>query len=118
MDLKIEHNIDKSKITTLVDGHTGYIEYSNYPGGIDITHTIVPKEIGGRGVAAALVQFALEYAQENNLKVRATCSYVQVYFKRHQERWGHLEDPIESKFPLMDGMGGNACGTTKPSGSN
>lgn len=115
MELKIEHNKEKGSITTQLDGVTGFIEYTEFPGGIDIVHTVVPKKIGGRGVAAALVKFAFEYAKENNLKVRPTCSYVEIYLKRHKEEWGFLEEPIETKFPMMDGLKGTACGTTKPS---
>ncbi len=113
MEIKIEHIRQENRFQTIVDGIKGYVEYETYPGGLDLTHTVVPKPIGGRGVAAALVKHSLEYAIQNNLKVRPTCSYVRVYLERHKAEYGQLEDKIVTKFQVMDGMSGNACGTKK-----
>ena len=114
MEILIEHNQQEKRFFTVIDGITGYVEYIEYTGGLDLAHTIVPKEIGGRGIAAALVKHALEYAIANNLKVRPTCSYVRVYMERHKEFYGHLEDKTGNRFHAMEGMSGNACGTKKP----
>lgn len=114
MEILIEHNQQQKRFFTVIDGVTGYVEYIEYTGGLDLAHTIVPKEIGGRGIAAALVKHVLEYAIAHNLKVRATCSYVRVYMVRHKELYGHLEDTTGNRFHVMEGMNGNACGTKKP----
>lgn len=52
-------------------------------------HTLVPPEIGGRGVAARLVEALIADAQAQGFKVRPDCSYVAVAFKRHPE-WAAL----------------------------
>jgi predicted GNAT family acetyltransferase len=113
MEIKIDHNRQDKRFETIVEGVKGYVEYKEYPGGLDLAHTIVPKAIGGRGVAAALVKYVLEYARKHNLKVKPTCSYVRVYMQRHKDEYGDLEDKIETKFPVMDGMFGHACGSDK-----
>lgn len=113
MDLNIIHDRSARRFETIVDGIKGYVEYKEYAGGLDLAHTIVPKSIGGRGIAAGLVKYVLDYARENDLKVKPTCSYVRVYMQRHKEQYGDLEDKIETKFPIMDGMFGHACGSDK-----
>ena len=59
----IHHDAVAHRFITEADGHTAYVEYETGDGHIVITHTIVPSEIGGRGIAAALVRTALEYAR-------------------------------------------------------
>lgn len=48
-------------------------------------HTLVPPEIGGRGVAARLVEALVADARESGFKIQPMCSYVAVAFKRHPE---------------------------------
>jgi len=50
---------------------------------IDLQHTEVPPSGKGHGVGDALVRAALAYARERNLRVMATCPYVQAWLRRH-----------------------------------
>jgi predicted GNAT family acetyltransferase len=50
-----------------------------------ITHTGVPGELGGRGLAAEITKFALDHARSQGWTVIAQCSYVAVYIKKHTE---------------------------------
>ncbi len=50
-----------------------------------IAHTGVPSRVGGRGIAGALVQAALDEARERGWKVRPVCSYAAVWMQRHPE---------------------------------
>lgn len=52
-------------------------------------HTLVPPEIGGRGVAAALVDALVRDAKEQGFTVVPQCSYVDAQFRRHPE-WAGL----------------------------
>ncbi len=52
-------------------------------------HTLVPPEIGGRGVAARLVEALIADAREHGFKVDPQCSYVAAAFKRHPD-WAAL----------------------------
>jgi predicted GNAT family acetyltransferase len=50
-----------------------------------LTHTEVPPALEGRGIAAALVKAALDWARAEGLRVRPLCSYVVAYMRRHPE---------------------------------
>jgi predicted GNAT family acetyltransferase len=52
-------------------------------------HTLVPSEIGGRGVAAKLVEALVHDAREQGFKIDPQCSYVAAAFKRHPD-WADL----------------------------
>ncbi len=52
-------------------------------------HTLVPSAIGGRGVAAKLVEALVADARERDFRIVPACSYVAVAFRRHPE-WGDL----------------------------
>lgn len=52
-------------------------------------HTLVPPEIGGRGVAAALVEALVADARAQGFTIVPQCSYVEAQFRRHPE-WAEL----------------------------
>ena len=53
-------------------------------------HTLVPKEIGGRGVAGKLVDALIADAREQGFRVVPECSYVAAAFAKHPE-WADLK---------------------------
>ena len=53
------------------------------------THTIVPPEIGGRGIAALLVQRLMADAREHGFKVVPQCWYVAKKFDENLQ-WSDL----------------------------
>lgn len=81
----IAHDPASHRFTTDVDGELGYLEYERAGEVMVITHTIVPPAIGGRGIAARLVQAALAHAREAGLKVDPRCSYADAWMRRHPE---------------------------------
>ena len=84
-DLDIRHIAEQSCFECTVDGLRCEMDYRRTGNVLAITHTGVPPELEGRGIAAALVRFALAYARENGLKIRPLCSYVRVYMQRHKD---------------------------------
>lgn len=52
-------------------------------------HTLVPPEIGGRGVAARLVEALIADARSERFRIEPACSYVEAAFRRHPE-WANL----------------------------
>jgi uncharacterized protein len=66
-----------------VDGHTGFLRYAKAPGEIELIHTEVPPELGGRGLGGVLAKAALEYAQAAGLKVIPSCPFVKKYLERN-----------------------------------
>ncbi|HWS77027.1 MAG TPA: GNAT family N-acetyltransferase [Thermomonas sp.] len=83
MQAEIRHDAASHRFLTEVDGHTGHVEYEERDGVMAITHTIVPPAIGGRGIAAQLMQAAMEFARGAGLKVDPQCSYADAWMRRH-----------------------------------
>ena len=52
-------------------------------------HTLVPREIGGRGVAGRLVDALIADARAQGFKVKPVCSYVAAAFEKHPD-WADL----------------------------
>ena len=84
-DMTIVHNEAENRFETLIDGRTGYISYKERDDKLVYDHTIVPPQLGGRGVGSALVKKALDYARENNKKVVPQCSFVASYIDKNPE---------------------------------
>lgn len=53
------------------------------------THTLVPGAIGGRGVAARLVEALVSEARARGARIEPACSYVAAAARRHPE-WGDV----------------------------
>lgn len=84
-NLDIVHNQAAKRFEVSVDNQTGYISYQESDGKLVYDHTIVPQELGGRGIGSALVKHALDYAREHNKKVVPQCSFVSSYINSHSE---------------------------------
>ncbi|MDE6720558.1 MAG: N-acetyltransferase [Bacteroidaceae bacterium] len=50
-----------------------------------ISHTLVHEGNEGKGIGKLLVQKAVEYAQEQRLKILPLCSFARVYIERKPE---------------------------------
>lgn len=86
MTYDIRHNESESRYETTIDGVVAYAAYDREgEDRIVFTHTIVPDEISGRGVAGAIVKHALDDVRGRQLKVVPQCAYVAAYIKRHPE---------------------------------
>ncbi|WP_010200884.1 GNAT family N-acetyltransferase [Psychrobacter sp. PAMC 21119] len=83
--LDIVHDEQAKRFETSINGHTGYISYQERDGKLVYDHTIVPQELGGRGVGSGLVKHALDYAREQDRKVVPQCSFVASYISKHPE---------------------------------
>ncbi len=83
--LEIVHNQHAHRFETTVDNTTAYISYLDNGDIIIFNHTIVPSEIGGRGIAGELTKYALAYAREHGKKIVPACSYVASYVQKHPE---------------------------------
>jgi hypothetical protein len=82
----IRKNEQASQYETTVDGITAYAAYElEDPERIVFTHTIVPEELSGRGIANQLVKHGLDEARSRGLTVVPQCSFVAAFIKRHPE---------------------------------
>jgi len=65
--------------------HRAVAEYVIRDGRMVFTHTFVPPELRGRGLAEKLVRAGLEQARADRRKVVPQCSYVAAFIERHRE---------------------------------
>jgi predicted GNAT family acetyltransferase len=79
------HNQETHRFEVTVDGHQAVLDYILKNNRIIFTHTSVPAPIEGRGLGSLLVEFGLDYARENGLRVRSTCWFVSKYIRLHSE---------------------------------
>ena len=89
--LELVKNEKDNQFEMVVDGHTAIIVFKEYPGKIALIHTEVPPAIEGKGVATAIIEKALNYIEQNNLKLIPLCPVVVAYIKRHPE-WNRIVD--------------------------
>lgn len=83
--IPVRHNAAACRFEATVDGHLSVCEYEDAAGRRIFTHTLVPPELRGRGIAEQLVRTALADAGAAGLKVVPTCSYVARFIERHRE---------------------------------
>ena len=83
MAFDIRHDLAARRFETRVDGFECVLDYVERAGVMTITHTGVPSAAGGRGIAAALVQAALDTARANGWRVVPACSYAAAWIRRH-----------------------------------
>jgi predicted GNAT family acetyltransferase len=81
----VTHNPGARRYEAVVDGHLSVCEYELAEGRMIFTHTVVPPELRGRGMAEALVRTALGDARAAGRQVVPQCSYVARFIARHQE---------------------------------
>lgn len=82
---QVVHDRVAHRFEATVDGEHCEASYELIDGVMWLTHTGVPRRLQGRGIAARLVQAALDHARAQRLKVRPACSYVRAYMRRHPE---------------------------------
>ena len=81
----ILHNPAARRYELTVDGHLSVCEYEAAGDRMIFTHTLVPPELRGRGIAEKLVRVALAEARAAGRKVVPACSYVAKFIERHAE---------------------------------
>ena len=75
---------------TLPDGtRAGVLTYQRHDDTMIATHTLVPGEMQGRGIAGHLVARLVADARAQGWKIVPQCSYVAMAFGRHPE-WADL----------------------------
>ena len=86
MELEIQHNQDRKRFFTFIEGREAYLTYENEGENVlNFNHTYVPFNLRGRNIAGKIVGHALEYARKNNFKVIPSCSYVRVFIEKNKQ---------------------------------
>ncbi|WP_191859440.1 GNAT family N-acetyltransferase [Hanstruepera ponticola] len=86
--MKIEHSIDGNKgifYINLEGKHVAEMTYSKAgPDKIIIDHTEVDESLKGQGVGYKLVEEAVKYAREKDVKILPLCPFAAAVFKKRE----------------------------------
>jgi predicted GNAT family acetyltransferase len=82
--MTVQHDPARSRFFLPLDDGEAELFYAPFGDDVlDLQHTEAPASAKGRGVGDALIRAALAYARERDLRVMATCPYVQAWLRRH-----------------------------------
>ncbi len=102
MDVTVADAPERDRFEARLEDGTpaGMVIYTMRDDAIVFTHTEVPEEYEGQGIASQIVRFALDSARARNLRVVALCPYVRAYLRRHEDEYvdlvGHTPRPPEA----------------------
>ena len=82
---EVRHNEAARRYELTTDGQRSVADYDLRAGRAVFSHTFVPPELRGRGLAEELVRFALADARKRGWRVVPQCSYVARFIERHAE---------------------------------
>lgn len=85
----IHHDREAQAFTLAASGDKAILQYrlSRNPGpdgksgSVDFTHTYVPPQLRGQGLAESLVRHGLAWAKQENYDIHASCWYVAKFLR-------------------------------------
>jgi len=80
----VADNAPTSRFELTVDGQTAFLVYKRTAETLELIHTEVPEALRGRHLADALVEFALDRAHAEHLRVVAICPFVRAYLRKRR----------------------------------
>ncbi|TVQ21303.1 MAG: N-acetyltransferase [Spirochaetaceae bacterium] len=86
MEHQVIHDPERHRFLVHELGHEAYLSYYELPDKVlDLAETQTPNEIRGRGIATAMIRFALDYARQHGYRVVPGCPFVRTYIDRHPQ---------------------------------
>ena len=80
------NNKEQERYELHVNGSFAFAEYVvDDEGIVHMTHTNVPVELQGQGLASELIKKSLQNIKEQGRKVYPVCPFVIAYIKKHTE---------------------------------
>ena len=84
--MSVEHDLVSHRFTVSGPGGTAVLAYAPAGSGlVEVYSTFVPTSDRGRGVAARLVEAAVQYARAEGLRIIPSCWYVAQWLRHHPE---------------------------------
>jgi predicted GNAT family acetyltransferase len=83
--IEVRNNTAASRYEITIEGHLAESVYTLHGNVISFTHTKVPAELEGRGIASQMAKFALDNAQAKGYQVKPVCPFVKGYIEKHPE---------------------------------
>ena len=89
--MTIQHSPANQEFTAGPADNQAELAYSYpTPGIIDFTHTFVPEDQRGQGLADQLAEAGLAYARAQQLRVRTSCEFMASYVQRHHTQYADI----------------------------
>ena len=84
--MSVEHDSSARRFTVAASSGTAVLAYAPAGSGLlELYSTYVPPADRGRGIAARLVQAAVDYARSEGLRIVPSCWYVAQWLRQHPE---------------------------------
>jgi len=83
MEVNIIDNKEKKRFEFKIEDNLSFVEYIVAQDKIYLTHTEVPKELEGKGIASEMIKQIFKKIKEENLKLIPLCPFVAGYIKNH-----------------------------------
>jgi predicted GNAT family acetyltransferase len=84
--MQVEHEEHRRRFVVRSDSGLAELSYQvTGDGALDLRHTFVPPEVRDQGVAAALVEYAVQLARQNQQKIIPTCPFVSAWMRAHPQ---------------------------------
>lgn len=84
-DIVIRDDPEQSRFVAEIDGGLAHADYQLHERELVFTHTFVPDQFRGRGIANQLVRVALSEAAARGLQVTPRCPLFNAYMRAHPE---------------------------------
>ncbi|MFG1924816.1 GNAT family N-acetyltransferase [Cryptosporangium sp. NPDC048952] len=92
---------DDNRYEAKLDGAlAGVVEYQLDGDVIMLTHTGVPPEFEGKGIASQLARYALDDARSRGLDVLPRCPYIAGWIARHHDYLDLVPAASRSRYKL------------------
>lgn len=87
---KFNHNEAASRFELQIDNKVAFIDYQKSGEVYKLTHTEVPKELEGRGIAKSLTTQSLEFISSAGGRFIPLCPYIASFVARNPEWQPHV----------------------------
>jgi predicted GNAT family acetyltransferase len=83
--ITVVNNPNDNRFEVQEGEHLAVIDYYRDGNDIVFTHTGVPDQLSGQGLASKMAKIALDYARSEGFEVFPRCPFVRAYIRRHPE---------------------------------
>ena len=98
--IEVRDNAEAGRFEATIEGHTAFAQYILADGLIIFTHTEVPPELGGRGIATRLAEAGLASARARGLSVLPRCSVFARYVQKHPETHDLIGESVKDTLGI------------------
>jgi uncharacterized protein len=78
-------NEARNRFELEVEGAIAFVSYRKSPSVITLEHTVVPPELGGKGIGSKIARATLDAVRAQGRKLTVECEFIQGFMKKHPE---------------------------------